>query len=328
MSKMALDSIEQHYTTEPPRIVIYGPHGIGKTTFGASAPNAVILPIEKGLAGIRAKKFPRATSYADVISAINTLLTSEHNFGALVVDTLDWLEPLVWEHTAFMGQVTDIEAFGYGKGYKKADEYWRTILDGLTALQEQRGMVVICVAHAIVKKFDAPDTDAYDRYQIKLHERAAALVAEWADVIGFAHLETVTVTKGKGFDASTKGQTSGNRILSVEERPAFQAKNRYGMPAEILFPKTGAWDLFAAAVAGAYEVPPPRELPPAELGVHAGEQPTADEQLIAEENARALDDDRELDTLADGAFAHAGAPEHDDQIAAEFDAGAPAPVGA
>jgi hypothetical protein len=72
MTKMSLDSIEQNYTTEPPRIVIYGPHGIGKTTFGAAAPNAVILPIEKGLAGIRAKKFPLATSYADVVATRST----------------------------------------------------------------------------------------------------------------------------------------------------------------------------------------------------------------------------------------------------------------
>jgi replication-associated recombination protein RarA len=54
MTQMTLASIEEHYTTEPPRIVIYGPHGIGKTTFGAAAPGSVILPIEKGLASATA----------------------------------------------------------------------------------------------------------------------------------------------------------------------------------------------------------------------------------------------------------------------------------
>lgn len=259
MPAMTLDSITEHYTTEPPRIVLYGPHGIGKTTFGANAPNPVILPIEKGLAGIRAKKFPLARSYGDVIAAINTLLTTEHPYQTLVVDSFDWLEPLVWAHTAFSNGKETIEDFGYGKGYKLADEHWRTILDGLTALQEEKSMVIIGIAHAIIKKFDAPDTDAYDRYQIKLHDRAAALVNEWADVIGFAHLETVTVTKGEGSAKSTKGQSSGARVLSVEERPAFQAKNRYSMPPEIPFPKVGAWDVFAAAVAGAYTAPPAPE---------------------------------------------------------------------
>jgi hypothetical protein len=275
MTRMSLDSIEEHYTTEPPRVVIYGPHGIGKTTFGASAPGSVILPIEKGLAGIRAKKFPLAKSYPEVISAINTLLTTEHPYQALVVDSLDWLEPLVWEYTAFRGNKENIEDFGYGKGFKLADEHWRTVLDGLTALQE-KGIVVICIAHAAIKRFDAPDTDAYDRYQIKLHDRAAALVNEWADVIGFAHLETVTVTKGEGTAKSTKGQSSGARVLSVEERPAYQAKNRYGMPAEIPFPKVGAWDVFASAVAGAYTAPPAPEPAPVD------NEPT-DEQLFGVE---------------------------------------------
>ena len=256
MTTMSLDSIEEHYTTEPPRIVIHGPHGIGKTTFGASAPNSVLLPIEKGLAGIRVKKFPRARSYGAVMQALDTLLNTDHAYGALIVDTLDWLEPLVWSHTAFMGGKTDIEDFGYGKGYKKADEYWIEFLEKLTQLQELKGMVIILIAHTAIKKFDAPDTDAYDRYVMKLHDRASALVAEWADVIGFAHMETITVTKGEGMAKSTKGQTSGQRVLSVEERPAFQAKNRYGMPPEIPFPKVGAWDVFVAVITGAYTAPP------------------------------------------------------------------------
>jgi hypothetical protein len=33
-------------------------------------------------------------------------------------------------------------------------------------------MTIICLAHAEIKRFDAPDTEAYDRYQIKLHKRA------------------------------------------------------------------------------------------------------------------------------------------------------------
>jgi hypothetical protein len=72
-----------------------------------------------------------------VINALNTLYTKEHPFQTLVVDSLDWLEPLVWAHTAFMGGKDNIEDFGYGKGYKFADEHWRTFLDGLDALRRR-----------------------------------------------------------------------------------------------------------------------------------------------------------------------------------------------
>lgn len=274
MPRMTLDSITDNYAEHPPRIVIYGPHGIGKTTFGASAPNPIVLPTEKGLAAIRVKKFPLARSYSEVISAIDTLLTQEHPFRTFVLDSLDWLEPLVWAHTAMLGNKENVEDFGYGKGYKFADEHWRTILDGLTALQE-KGMVVIAIAHAQIKRFDAPDTDPYDRYQIKLHERAAGLVNEWADVIGFAHLETITVTKEEGKKKSTRGESSGARFLAVEERPAYQAKNRYSMPAELPFPKAGAWEVFANAIAGAY-APPPEPEKPLELAPLVATEPPDD----------------------------------------------------
>jgi hypothetical protein len=128
-----------------------------------------------------------------------------------VLDSLDWTEPLVWAHTAFMGAKENIEDFGYGKGFKLADEHWRTLLDGLNALRAN-GMAVILIAHAAVKRFNAPDTDPYDRYQLKLHERAAGLVQEWADVVGFVHLETNTVTKDAGFNQkTTRGVTTGRR---------------------------------------------------------------------------------------------------------------------
>jgi hypothetical protein len=249
---MNLASIALNHATLPPRIVVYGDHGIGKTTFAASAPRPIVIRTEDGLAAIAVPTFPIAKSFGDVIEAINTLYREAHPFQTAIVDTLDWLEPLVWAHTAMVGGKDNIEDFGYGKGYKFADEHWRTVLDGLDALRA-KGMTVICLAHAQIKRFDAPDTEAYDRYQIKLHERGANLVQEWADVVGFAHFEVHTVSQDAGFNQkTTRGVASGRRILSVEERPAFDAKNRFSLPADLEFPKERAWDVFALACAPAY----------------------------------------------------------------------------
>lgn len=257
MASMSLDSVVLNRATEPPRIVVYGDHGIGKTTFATSAPSPIVLRTEDGLAGIRVPTFPIARNFGDVIAALNTLYTQAHPFQTLVVDSLDWLEPLVWAHTAMFGGKENIEDFGYGKGYKFADDYWRQFLDGLNALRA-KGMTVICLAHTQIKRFDAPDTEPYDRYQIKLHERAANLVQEWADVVGFAHFEVNTITQDKGFNQkTTRGVGVGRRILSVEERPAYDAKNRYSLPPDLEFPKEHAWDVFAAACAPAFASPDP-----------------------------------------------------------------------
>lgn len=263
MPGMDLSSITVNRATKPPRIVVYGDHKIGKSTFAASAPNPIVMRTEDGLAAIQVPAFPLAQSYQDVINAIDTLYQGGHPFQTAVLDSLDWLEPLVWKYTAEQenkSNIKDIEDIGYGKGYTKADEHWRTILDGLDALNAQ-GMTIICLAHAEIKRFDAPDTEAYDRYQIKLHKRASAIIQEWADVIGFAHHEVMTVTEDAGFNKkTTRGVSVGTRVLSVEERPAYYAGNRYSLPPDLPFPKVGAWEVFANACAPAFSAPDPAPL--------------------------------------------------------------------
>lgn len=249
MTTFTLDSITAANTATPPRVVLYGVHGIGKTTFAAQAPDPVLIPTEKGSGVLRVPKFPQVREYADAVAAISTLLTSPHSFSAAVLDTLDWLEPLVWAETARRAGKRDIEDFGFGKGYLAADAVWAELLAGLDALNEQRHMTIILIAHTEIKRFNSPDTEPYDRYDLKLHKRAAALVQEWADVVGFAHYEVHTTSTDAGFNKRiTRGVGAGNRLLAVEERPAYYAKNRYALPAVLPL----SWDAFSRACAPAF----------------------------------------------------------------------------
>lgn len=213
----------------PPRIVIHAQQGVGKSTFAAGAYKPIFLPFEDGLTGIVTDAFPLITSYEDAVAALDSLVNEQHDFGTAVLDSLDWLEPLVWSRVARDAGKDSIEAIPYGKGYTEALTYWRQILDRLNALRD-RGMAVILIAHTEVKRFDAPDTDAYDRYQIKLHRSASALVVEWADVVGFAQMETVVRKDQQGFQTRNRGVSTGRRVLRVNETAAYLAKNRYSLP--------------------------------------------------------------------------------------------------
>ena len=51
-----LDNIQTGKENKPPRIMIYGSEGVGKSTFGASAPDAVFIQTEDGLSEIDCKK--------------------------------------------------------------------------------------------------------------------------------------------------------------------------------------------------------------------------------------------------------------------------------
>jgi len=230
---ISLSSLQKTKHNNPPRIVVYGGHGIGKSTFAANATAPVFIQTEDGLDGLDATAFPLAKSFADVIEALGSLYTEEHEYKTVVIDSLDWLEQLIWKKVAADNGKASIEDFGYGKGYVFSMDHWNTLLAGLNALRE-KGMITVLTAHAEIKRFDSPETDPFDRYQIKLHRQAGAKVQEWADIIGFCNYKLMTTNADAGFDKKvTRGVTTGERLMYLEETPAYVAKNRYGLPSSV-----------------------------------------------------------------------------------------------
>ncbi len=236
-----LQSIETGRSHKPRRVMLYGVHGIGKSTFGAMAPSPVFIQTEDGLADIDAPRFPLAAAFEDVMAALMSLYTEPHQFGTVVIDSLDWLERLIWAEvvrrkpaTEKGRPVTSIEDYGFAKGYTFALDVWREVLDGLTALRDERGMMVILIAHAKIERFENPETDAYDRYSPRLNKHASALIQEWCDEVLFATYKVHTRQTEEGFDKTrTRGIGTGDRILRTTERPAHMAKNRLNLPEEL-----------------------------------------------------------------------------------------------
>lgn len=242
---ISLASLRSSTSLVPPRLLNYGVAGIGKTSWATSAPGAVVIQTEDGLGSIDVPTFGMLRSFDEVMQAVGSLYSDPHDFQTVVVDSLDWLEPLIWQHTAQLHNQPNIEAFGYGKGYAAALDTWRTLLEGLNALRDERGMAVILLAHAEIKRFDSPETEPYDRYQPKLHRSASALVQEHVDAVLFANYRITTLKSDAGFGKKVvRGVSGGDRLLHTVERPAFLAKNRFGLPETLPL----SWPDFAAAV--------------------------------------------------------------------------------
>lgn len=214
----------------PPRIVIHGAQKIGKSTFAAGALNPIFLPLEDGLSGIETSAFPLLQSYAEVTEALASLYSEKHDHRTVVIDSLDWLEPLIWAHVCKKNGWASIEAPGFGKGYVEANAVWRELFDKLNALRIERGMAVILVAHSAVKRFEAPDTEGFDRYELKLQKGALGLTVEWADAILFAQEETAIKKESSGFNTRARGVSTGRRIMHTNAKPSFIAGNRYNLP--------------------------------------------------------------------------------------------------
>lgn len=229
-----MDQITSGPRPAPRRTMLYGVQGIGKSTFGSMAEGAIFITTEDGLGRINCASFPLATQYEHVLAALGELYTEPHSFRTVVIDSLDWLEQLIWAEVCRKRNVESIEDIGYAKGYTFALTQWREVLAGLDALRNQRSMAVILLAHSKIEKFENPETDSYDRYVPRLHKLAAATVMEWCDEVLFATYKVFTKATDEGFNRTrNQGIGTGERVLRTTERPAHVAKNRLNLPDEI-----------------------------------------------------------------------------------------------
>ncbi len=231
----------------PPRVVIHGPQKIGKTTFAAGAYKPIFISLEDGLSGLEVDAFNGGAplrSYEEVDQALASLYTEPHEFGTVVIDSTDWLEPLIWAHVCKKNNWASIEAPGFGKGYVEANAVWREFLEKLNTLRIERNMAVILIAHSAVKRFEAPDSEAFDRYELKMNKGALGLIVEWADAILFAQEEIAIKKESSGFNTRARGVSTGRRIVNCNAKPSFIAGNRYALPDTL--PLT--WDAFVGAM--------------------------------------------------------------------------------
>lgn len=248
-----LERIERGRNAAPPRLMLYGTEGIGKSTLASRAPNPIFIQTEDGLNEIDCHKFPLSRSFAEVQAALVELHGQEHDYQSVVVDSLDWLERLIWDAVCQDYGAKSIEKVdgGYGKGYVYALTPWRQFIDHLSALHRDRSMAVILIAHAKVEKFEDPESSPYDRYSPRLHKHAAALVTEWCDAVLFASRKFRTQTEETGFGrkrtiAHPVGKDGGERVLRTIGGPSCVAKNRYNLDGELPLD----WNSLLAGISG------------------------------------------------------------------------------
>jgi hypothetical protein len=242
-NRMTLGTITKGKQQAPIRIIVYGPDGVGKSTFGAAAPAPIFLGTEDGTDHLDVARFPSPQSWEDLLDAIRTLTDDESTFQTLVIDSLDWAEPLLWRHVCEQNNVSSIEDVGggFGKGYNAAVDAWRVLIVALERLQRQRGMHLVLIAHAQLKTFKNPEGEDFDRYSLKLNEKAAALLREWVKGVYFCNYETFAE---KDKRKRVRGISTGARLMHTQRTGAFDAKDRYGLPEQLPL----AWAEFAAAL--------------------------------------------------------------------------------
>jgi hypothetical protein len=221
------------------------------STFGSQAPKPIFIQTEDGLDEIDCDRFPLATKFDEVVAALKTLVNEKHDYESVVIDSLDWLERLIWDKLCQQYGVESIEKVdgGYARGYMHALSSWREVLDLLNTLRS-RDMVIVMIAHSKVERFEDPESSPYDRYSPRLHKHASALICEWSDAVLFSTRRLRTQTEESGFNrkrttAHAIGKEGGERVIRAFGSPTCVAKNRYGIGEELPL----SWPAFVGAIA-------------------------------------------------------------------------------
>ena len=258
------------------KVGIYGPEGVGKTSFAARFPGAVFIDTEGSTRHMDVARFDPPEELSDVITQINYVISNPNQFGTLVIDTVDWLEKLLFNAVCVENKWKSIEDPGYGKGYVAAKQKMQQLLEMLDNVIKV-GVHVVLVCHSFIRKFEQPDEmSSYDRYMLKLNEKnIAPLIKEWVDMLLFVNYKTDVVTV-EGSKAK-KGKGGQKRVMYTNHTAAWDAKNRFGLPDEMPFEYELIAELFGEAepVAEAHEEAPKPEPAPAKTEAQATVQTAA-----------------------------------------------------
>ena len=240
----------------PVKVVLYGPEGIGKSTFAAQFPDPVFIDTEGGTKRLNVARLPAPTSWAMLLDEVAEVARGGVPCGTLVIDTADWAERLCIEAVCARFKVKGVEDFGYGKGYTYAKEEFARLLDALEEVLGA-GKHVVVTAHAQISRFEQPDAvGSYDRWTMKTSKQVAPLLREWCDMLLFANYKTVVEKDGQNGKAKASG---GKRVLYTTHNPCWDAKNRFGLPDEVPF----AFSSIAGCIAPANPTPSQRTAPSA-----------------------------------------------------------------
>lgn len=216
----------------PVKVVLYGPEGIGKSTFAAQFPDPVFIDAEGGTKRLDVRRLPRPTSWAMLLDEVKEVRQGGVPCTTLVLDTADWAEALCIRSICTKAKVDSLEGFGYGKGYVYAKEEFGRLLDQLEEVVAT-GRNVVVLAHATIAKFEQPDAVGnYDRWQMKTTKQVAPLLREWCDMLLFANYKTVVEKSGSGPNAKNKA-SGGRRVMYTTHHACWDAKNRFGLADEL-----------------------------------------------------------------------------------------------
>lgn len=239
--------------TKPPKVCIYGTHGVGKSTFAASCPAPIFIQTEDRLAHLRVKAFELSRTAEHVRQCLDWLLMEKHDYKTVVIDSIDWCDDLIVAEVCLQRGTDDInhpKIFPFGAGYKLVAKVWTNDILTRLAMLNEKGMMPVLISHFKVVYKEDPQYGTYQKYDIDLQDRSASKIHEFCDIVGFLEMKTAVTPREtyKGDNVATL-QSLGQRALRLRPQPFWETKESYNLPASIDIPKDEpGWPMIAKAM--------------------------------------------------------------------------------
>jgi hypothetical protein len=224
----------------PPRVLIMGMDGIGKSTFAAGAPEPFFIDANKGSTRLDVERL-MVDTWDETGEALDAVERGEVKCKTLVLDSITDLEAMSHEKL-FHGSTVDKHDGGYGKGDTVVIVEWRQRLAQLERIW-RKGIGIVFVGHVKTKTFSDPSSVSYERFELSARPQLGGLLRQWVEYVLFAREEVVIAAK-KG--EATRAVTTGTRWIYTRRCPAYDAKAR----GSLLFPEKLllSWEEFTKAV--------------------------------------------------------------------------------
>jgi len=224
---------------KPLSMIVYGPPGMGKTTFASGADSPVAIATDE-VDEYDTPRFPTCKTFDQILKYTDELISGVHkkeNFKTVIFDVVDGIEKLIHKEIIAKepGKTMETACSGYGKAYALAYTRLDFFKKKLETLRDNCGFNIILLFHAKKVKFNDPILMlAYDKWELPLHgdpdgkkksTDANALFMDWVSTCFFIN--------GKNFKDDEAGRyalSTGGRQLFTEFRPSHVAKNRFNLP--------------------------------------------------------------------------------------------------